>query len=195
LGNARISFGRNSAGTLEITDANDYYAFGMNHLKTGNAFYGQGSYKNYKYNGKELQETSMYDYGAKMYMPDIGRWGVIDNKAEKYSFMSPYNYTANNPIMFIDPDGNELILSFATETARQSYENLVNSSLGGKYQATYTKIEGTDTYKVSINMINKDTSLTKEQTAFYDSYNSVINAKETVSQSIVENDKLTEVGS
>ena len=167
----------------------------MNHLKTGNAFYGQGSYKNYKYNGKELQETSMYDYGAKMYMPDIGRWGVIDNKAEKYSFMSPYNYTANNPIMFIDPDGNELILSFATETARQSYENLVNSSLGGKYQATYTKIEGTDTYKVSINMINKDTSLTKEQTAFYDSYNSVINAKETVSQSIVENDKLTEVGS
>lgn len=97
--------------------------------------------------------------------------------------------------MFIDPNGNELILSFATETARQSYENLVNSSLGGKYQATYTKIEGTDTYKGSINMINKDISLTKEQTAFYDSYNSVINAKETVSQSIVENDKLTEVGS
>ncbi|WP_123886618.1 hypothetical protein [Chryseobacterium indoltheticum] len=25
---------------LEITDANDYYPFGMNHLKTGNAFFG-----------------------------------------------------------------------------------------------------------------------------------------------------------
>ncbi|KFF08936.1 hypothetical protein N6B72_10885 [Chryseobacterium soli] len=59
LGNARISFGRNSAGVLEITDANDYDPFGMNYLKTGNAFYGQGSYKNYKYNGKELQETGM----------------------------------------------------------------------------------------------------------------------------------------
>ncbi|MGS0747496.1 hypothetical protein [Halpernia sp. GG3] len=33
---------------------------------------------NYKYNGKELQETGMYDYGARMYMPDIGVWGVVE---------------------------------------------------------------------------------------------------------------------
>ncbi len=57
LGNARISFGRNSSGALELVDVNDYYPFGMNHLKSGNAFFGAGSYKNYKYNGKELQET------------------------------------------------------------------------------------------------------------------------------------------
>jgi hypothetical protein len=69
LGNARISFVRNSAGALEIADANDYYPFGMNHLKTGNAFFGNASYKNYKYNGKELQESGMYDYGARFYMP------------------------------------------------------------------------------------------------------------------------------
>jgi len=68
LGNARVSFGRNSAGVLEIVDNNDYYPFGMNHLKTGTAFFGAGSYKNYKYNGKELQETGMYDYGARIYM-------------------------------------------------------------------------------------------------------------------------------
>ncbi|WP_317047550.1 hypothetical protein [Chryseobacterium oncorhynchi] len=43
----------------------------MNHLKTGIRF--KGSYKNYKYNGKELQETGMYDYGARMYMADLGR--------------------------------------------------------------------------------------------------------------------------
>ncbi len=105
LGNVRVSFGRNSAGALEITDANDYYPFGMNHLKTGNALFGQGTYKNYKYNGKELQETGMYDYGARFYMPDIGRWGVIDPLAEKSTRFSPYNYAVNNPIRFIDPDG------------------------------------------------------------------------------------------
>jgi len=44
----------------------------------------------YQYNGKELQmETGIYDYGARMYMPDIGRWSVVDPLAEKY----PYNST------------------------------------------------------------------------------------------------------
>jgi len=108
LGNTRISFARNSAGALEITDANDYYPFGMNHLASGNSFFGINSYKNYKYNGKELQESGMYDYGARMYMADIGRWGVIDPLAEKMRRFTPYNYAINNPLRFIDPDGREI---------------------------------------------------------------------------------------
>ncbi|WP_435384116.1 RHS repeat-associated core domain-containing protein [Chryseobacterium tructae] len=103
LGNIRVSFAKNTAGILGITDTNNYYPFGLNHI--GGEKGVLGGYKNYKYNGKELQETGMYDYGARMYMPDIGRWGVIDPLAEKMRRHSPYNYAWDNPIMFIDPDG------------------------------------------------------------------------------------------
>ncbi|MFZ4928471.1 DUF6443 domain-containing protein [Chryseobacterium sp. Mn2064] len=103
LGNARISYAKNSQGNLEITDSNNYYAFGANHI--GGTKSKLGGYKGYKYNGKELQETGMYDYGARFYMADLGRWGVIDPLSDKMRRHSPYNYAFDNPIRFIDPDG------------------------------------------------------------------------------------------
>ncbi|PXW06922.1 RHS repeat-associated protein [Chryseobacterium sp. CBTAP 102] len=59
----------------------------------------------------------MYDYGARMLMPDLGRWGAMDAMSEKYSAWSPYNYAINNPVMVIDPDGNDVINTGAGMTA------------------------------------------------------------------------------
>gem|GEM_PF-3300476 len=78
----------------------------MNHLDANSgSFFGQSSYKNYKYNGKELQETGMYDYGARMYMPDLGKFGMHDPLSELT--FDPYGYAYNNPIFYNDPTGME----------------------------------------------------------------------------------------
>ncbi len=110
----RLSYSRNSSGEgVTIKDVNSYYPFGLNHYLgisvsvPVSAFSPSATYKNYKYNGKELQETGMYDYGARFYMPDVARWGVVDPLAETSRRWSPYTYAYNNPIRFIDPDGRE----------------------------------------------------------------------------------------
>ncbi|WP_366915091.1 RHS repeat-associated core domain-containing protein [Chryseobacterium sp.] len=133
LGNARVSFAKDSTGTPEITDANNYYAFGMNHI--GGVKGLLGGYMNYKYNSKELQETGMYDYGARMYMPDLGRWGVMDPLAEKMRRYSPYTYVGDNPIRYIDPDGRKFINfdengNYTGTTKDNWWHNLWNGSKG-----------------------------------------------------------------
>lgn len=47
----------------------------------------------------------MYEYGARNYDPAVGRFFNIDRLSEKYETLSPYNYTANNPVKFVDVDG------------------------------------------------------------------------------------------
>uniref|UniRef100_UPI0025E1570D RHS repeat-associated core domain-containing protein n=1 Tax=uncultured Chryseobacterium sp. TaxID=259322 RepID=UPI0025E1570D len=104
--NVRLSYMDSGAG-VQVIEENNYYPFGLKH-EGYNGLTGNPSYQ-YKYNGKELQtETGMYDYGARFYMPDIGRWGVVDPLAEKYRRHSTYAYAVNNPIRFIDPDGMQV---------------------------------------------------------------------------------------
>jgi hypothetical protein len=60
----------------------------MNHI--GGIKSQLGGYLNYKYNGKELQETGMYDYGARFYMPDLedGELWIRGGKYRRHSLIT-----------------------------------------------------------------------------------------------------------
>lgn len=104
LGNVRLVFDEKGQ-TLQRTD---YYPFGLEIDRNNPAqqLKVRNGYNRYLYNNKELQVGIGYlDYGARMYMPEIGRWGVADPWAEKGRRWSPYGYAFDNPMRFVDPDG------------------------------------------------------------------------------------------
>ena len=82
---------------------NNYYPFGL-------MWDNPDAMPNATYQGKEFQtntfsdgsELALYDFGARMYDPVLGRWHCSD---PLYQFDSPYIAMANKPVVNIDPDG------------------------------------------------------------------------------------------
>ena len=106
----------------DIKQVNNYYAFGLN--MEGNWQGGAQGANKYQYNEKELNDDfglNWNDYGARMYDAAMARWVAVDPMSEKMSPHSPYNYTFNNPIRFIDTDGNkptDFVILIAKDGAR-----------------------------------------------------------------------------
>lgn len=57
----------------------------------------------YRYTGQEWdEEIGLYNYHARFYDPNIGRFYQIDPKEQ---YFSPYKYAGNSPVSMVDPDG------------------------------------------------------------------------------------------
>ena len=127
LGNTRMAISYNGS-TPTVEQTSEYYPFGS--MFTQNNL----SKNKYLYNGKELNNEFFenYDYGARFYDAELGRWHSVDPLAEKFSAYTPYNYCLNNPVSLKDHDGEEpitaiidAITAFTVEAGMSYVENLV----------------------------------------------------------------------
>ena len=94
----------------DITSATDYYPFGS--PMDGRNF-SSDKYR-FGFNGKENDNEiqgggNSYDFGARIYDSRLGRWLSLDPLMKKYPTLSPFNFCANNPIIYIDPDGEDVV--------------------------------------------------------------------------------------
>ena len=147
-----------------MIQADDYYPFGL----TFNSYNRENSTPNqYLYNGKEKQDElglDWLDYGARMYMSDIGRWGVVDLFSDVENEVSPYNYVRNNPIRYIDPNGHYWVDEKAEKAANKLIVNTINKLLdvATKQDALSSKSDLTKNEKKELrNLERRSDQLTK----------------------------------
>ena len=87
----------------EVVQHIEYVPFGEVFIEERNSIWNTP----YLFNAKEFdEETGLYYYGARYYDPHLSLWMSTDALKEKVPNVSSYAYTENNPITYVDPDGN-----------------------------------------------------------------------------------------
>ncbi len=123
LGNTRMVL--TEGGT--VIQETEYFAFGLAIPRSGIGV------NKYLYNGKEIQpEIGWIDYGARMYDGILGMWFNVDPLASEFSSYSPYNFSLNNPIRLIDPDGRSPFDVIIKGTEKQAAFNELQASVKGQ---------------------------------------------------------------
>jgi len=87
----------------DLTSQEGYYPFGETAWMAARHEV-EVRYRFIRYSGKEMDVSGLYYYGARYYAPWLQRW--ISTDAEQADGLNLYAFVGNNPIGFIDPDGN-----------------------------------------------------------------------------------------
>ena len=112
-----------------VVQQNDYYPFGA---KIARDDYVNADDNRFLFSGKESQELldlNAYDFGARMYDASLGRWNTVDPLGEKYVNLSPYNYCVNNPLVYVDPNGEDAMISIVGNTITITVDIIIYGAL------------------------------------------------------------------
>ena len=113
-------------------------------------------------------------------MADIGRWGNIDAKSEKYLEFSNYAYCINSPIFYIDPNGMEIVNG---ETANRQRLQLQSDGYNKRFQ---------DRYQGNTEMSRKDFGSRDEYREYKQDKKDAMNFSEKLAKSIDKETKINE---
>ncbi|RON78223.1 RHS repeat-associated core domain-containing protein [Pseudomonas fluorescens] len=80
------------------------------------------SYKFIRYSGKEMDVSGLYYYGARYYAPWLQRW--VSPDASPADGLNLYGFVGNNPMRYVDPDGNTRAEAVIMMTSR--FQSAVN---------------------------------------------------------------------
>ena len=95
-----------TSGTCAPNFSGDYYPYGQEATpKNGQSLPNPAPVNLYAGNEFERTNVRMYDFHARWYDQQTGRFGGQDPLAEKYYDLSPYSYCGGDPINFSDPSG------------------------------------------------------------------------------------------
>ena len=106
LGNTRVAF-RANGNQLVKTSETAFDPFGVVLRGAGQV---NGYQNRFEYQDKEKESTfglNRINLGARTYNPTTGRMDRVDALADIMRRHSPYQANFNNPLRFLDPDGNE----------------------------------------------------------------------------------------
>lgn len=151
--------------TGPLVEETHYYPFGLAMAGiSGKALKPNYSENKFKFGGKEFQSAEfsdksgleLYDFGARNYNPQIGRWHNCDPHADKYLALSPYAYVANNPLIFVDPDGKDIkpTAAFLASKYGAIYSNL--SKNNSVYAGLVSKYSNSKTFNLTLNYGDKN---------------------------------------
>jgi hypothetical protein len=87
--------------------------------------------------------------------PEVtSRWLSLDPLAAKYPGISPYAYVANNPVIYVDPDGR--VIKFSSAQANAVYTSLKDNAIAAKDEKTLAILKRLDESDI-VYMINVNT--------------------------------------
>lgn len=100
----------------EVVQHIEYVPFGEVFIEERNSVWNTP----YLFNAKEFdEETGLYYYGSRYYNSRLSIWLSSDPMHEKFPNVTSYNYCLNNPIKFLDDDGDSPISVLAKMIAKQ----------------------------------------------------------------------------